>query len=80
MEEPIKEDTPDSKSNAKWLWLALIVLLGILVIVWLANPTSQVEEVTPDNAAVATDETPMQESVAPTTENSAAPAEETQAQ
>ena len=55
MAEPIEKDTT-SRSNAKWLWLALIVLFAVLAIIWIADPTTPVEEVTgPDVPAAASD-------------------------
>lgn len=39
MNDPI-EDTTTSKSNAKWIWIALIVLLGLIAIIWAINPTT----------------------------------------
>ncbi|MXP26270.1 hypothetical protein GRI39_09505 [Altererythrobacter indicus] len=52
MAEPIDSEAP-SKSNAKWLWLALIVLFAVLAIIWIADPTTPVEEVTDQNVPAA---------------------------
>lgn len=43
MNDPI-EDTTTSASNAKWIWMALIALLGVIAIIWALNPTTGEEE------------------------------------
>lgn len=55
-------EPPPPRSGANWLWIILIALLGILLIVWLLDPSGDTDDgavedpiVMPDPAAPAAD-------------------------
>lgn len=53
---------PTTRSNAKWLWILLIALLGVLLVIWLLNPAGDPEDsaFTEDAEVLGTTEIPVE--------------------